>query len=73
MKMNYPVLILRRLLDVRAIILLLVMLGLKMDFVIVFVFLKFLYLLVEIYCNVFKRFKRLIMVSFRKIEFDGII
>lgn len=71
--MNYPVLILRRLLDVRAIILLLVMLGLKMDFVIVFVFLKFLYLLVEIYCNVFKRFKRLIMVSFRKIEFDGII
>lgn len=73
MKMNYSVLILRRLLDVRAIILLLVMLGLKMDFVIVFVFLKFLYLLVEIYCNVFKRFKRLIMVSFRKIEFDGII
>lgn len=73
MKMNYPVLILRRLLDVRAIILLLVMLGLKMDFVIVFVFLKFLYLLVEIYCNVFKRFKRLIMVSFRKIKFDGII
>lgn len=73
MKMNYPILILRRLLDVRAIILLLVMLGLKMDFVIVFVFLKFLYLLVEIYCNVFKRFKRLIMVSFRKIEFDGII
>lgn len=40
MKMNYPVLILRRLLDVRAIILLLVMLGLKMDFVIVFFFLK---------------------------------
>lgn len=73
MKMNYPVLILRRLLDVRAIILLLVMLGLKMDFVIVFVFLKFLYLLVEIYCNVFKHFERLIMVSFRKIEFDGII
>lgn len=73
MKMNYPVLILRRLLDVRAIILVLVMLGLKMDFVIVFVFLKFLYLLVEIYCNVFKRFERLIMVSFRKIEFDGII